>query len=580
MNKFTEKAFLQFFGPSLVVGIGLAISNVIDSVAVGNELGEAGLAAIGYSIPIFMLADAIFVALGVGGSVQFSKLAGAGENKKAERISSIILETSILIGLIIGTLGLIFTPEIVRLLGCDPSMNEVFALSVSYCRISFASLPVFFFNAALYYLVRSDDQEKFAGMAYFIGTILDVILNVLLVTVLKLGINGSAYATLIGQSLSIAFLLGHLAHKNRVISFKLFAIDWKEVLDCLKIGFSSSNQYISYFIFVLLVNHILAGFAGSSGVAVFDVVLNLSYLARIFIDASSDSLIPLAGTLFGERNFPELHRMFKLSMLIGIAVSAVYLLILGIIASPLCMLFGLSNPDTLALGIVAARLYCLSALFSGVCIIAGSYYQATGRENVTYLLSFFKGYIFLISFTLLFSFTDAYTFWWSLPLADVCSAILVLILRKMKRFSSSNIVSPDRFYTVRFDHNLSNLSKALTNIEDLCDRFAISPKQSIFIMNALEEVSVAIRDNTPLDKAASFYIIVTVVFEENGDVRFCIRDSATAYNPFEQNSRRLSADNLDDADVISGLGIMMVKNKAKEFNYRRYLNFNTLIVII
>lgn len=580
MNKFTQKAFMQFFYPSLIVGIGLAVSNVIDSVVVGNVLGEAGLAAIGYSIPIFMFTDAIFVSLSVGGSVTFVKLLGAGDNKAAEKIASIIAEVSALIGLLIAIVGVIFTPEIVVFLGASPANAEVYSLTVSYCRIIFFTMPAFFINCTLYYLIRSDNQEKFAGIAFFLGTIVDSVMNVVLVIFLNVGINGSAYATLIGQTVSIIFLLFHLTHRDRVISFKLFSIDWKEVLNCFKIGFSSSNEYISHFIFVLIANHILMHFSGASGVAVIDVVLNISYIASIFITASTDSLMPLAGTLFGERNFPELHKMLSFTLKTGMGLSTIYLSVLVILARPVCVLFGVVNPDTLALGMLATRIYCLAAWFQGYVLISESYYQATDRERATYIVTLLKGYVFMLIFTLLFAFTNEYIFWWSMPLTEFCALVVVQVIRKTKRFSSTLIVSPDRFYTAVFNHSLANLSEVMGHIEELCDSFNISPKQSMFIMNTLEEVCVIIRDNTPTDKADAFYIIVTVVFEADGQVRFCIRDNATAFNPFEHKADRITADNLDDFDVLSGLGIMMVKKKAKEFNYRRFLNFNTLIVII
>ena len=580
MNKFTQKAFLQFFYPSLLVGIGLAISNVIDSVVVGNELGEAGLAAIGYSLPIYMLTNVIFGALSVGGSVQFSKLMGSGDTAGADKFSSSIIEASLIIGVILGMLGAIFTPQISIFLGASPKYAESYALTVSYSRIVFFTMPAFFVNSTLYCLIRSDSQEEFAGIAFFIGTITDIVLNVILVTLLKVGINGSAYATLTGQVVSIIFLLFHLLHKDRIISFKPYLINLREVSECIKIGFSSSNQYISQFIFILAVNHILVRLIGASGVAIFDVVLNVSYLAIIFVNAATDSLIPLAGTLFGERNFPELHNALRFSLIICISTSTIYLALLTVFALPLCTLFGLSSPSSLSIGVVAVRLYLLSAWFACFSQISGAYYQSTDRERATYIISLFRGLILLLGFTLILSGTNAYLFWLCYPLTEFFSLIVVQIIRKVKQFSSSQIVSGDRFYTVRFDHSMSNLSDVLSEIEVLCKRFEVSPMQSVFTMNTMEEVCVAIRDNTPADKAGSFYIIVTVVFEQDGQIRFCIRDNATAYNPFDIEAHRMSADNLDNLDALSGIGIMMVKKKAKEFNYRRYLNFNTLIVII
>lgn len=580
MNKFTQKAFLQFFFPSTLVGFGLALSNVIDSVVVGNSLGEAGLAAIGYSIPIYMLIDVIYVGLSIGGSVQFTKLLGNSDKKSADKIASIIIEISIILGTLIGVLGYLFTPLIAQILGAGKDSALVYSLTVDYCKILFITVPFFFTNSALYYLIRSDDQEKFAGISFFIGTMTDVVLNVVLVTLLNIGIVGSAYATLAGQIISVVILLMHLMHKERNISFKPVALDFKEIATCFKIGFASSNQYISKFIFTFFVNHILTRLAGDSGVAVFDVVLNLSYLAFIFMSAASDSLVPLASTLYGERNFPELHKMLNFSTIVGFSISVVYIGLLALAANPLCYLFGLDNAVTISIGIVAIRLYCLSAVFECLSIITEGYYQATDRELATFIISIFRGVIFLIGFAVIFSFTNEYIFWVCYPVTQFCGLIVVQTIRVLPKFSSKKIVSADRFYTTKFNYDMDNLSSVIDDLEEMCENFELPIKKSMYISNALEEVCVAIRDNTKKESAADFYIIVTVVFEQDGNVRFCIRDNSTEFNPFDQKTNKINADNLDDMDVLSGLGIMMVKKKAKEFNYRRYLNFNTLIITI
>lgn len=582
MNKFSQKAFLQFFFPSVLVGTGLAFSNIIDSLVVGQQLGEPGLAAIGFTCPVFMLLAAIYVCISVGSSVQFSKLLGNNEFEEAEQLASIMIELCIIIGVAIAIIGYIFTPQIVILLGASRTNLEVYNLTITYCRILMLTAPALFLNSTLYYLIRSDNHEKFAGYSYLIGTITDVVLNLFLVTVLKMGIEGSAYATLIGQHVSVIVLLFHLRHKDRVIKVKFYPLNSKKIVSCLRIGFASSNQYVSQCLFIIIINHIIIGLVGDSGIAVFDVILNVSYIALLFFTAASDSLIPLASTLFGERNIPELKKIFKFSIHIGFILGTILLIAIAVFAGPLCRFFGITSPDTIALGIHATRIYCSSGFLAGFSLIISSYYQSTDREKMTLVITILRGAIFLIGFTLLFSLTNGYYFWFLFPLTEIFSLIAVFVLHRFKVFGSTTIPAAERFYTVLFNHTLDNLGTAMSEVEALNDKFEISMKQSMYIMNALEEMCVAIRDNTPIDdgKQNDFYIIVTIVYEEDGSVRLCIRDNAKEYNPFSLGDKRMDADSMDDLNVISGLGIMMVKNKAKDFNYRRYLNFNTMIVVI
>ena len=71
------------------------------------------------------------------------------------------------------------------------------------------------------------------------------------------------------------------------------------------------------------------------------------------------------------------------------------------------------------------------------------------------------------------------------------------------------------------------------------------------------------------------YIQFTIVPHEDGTVTIHVRDDATKFNPFEMDTDSIS---LDDDTGLDAIGVKMIKSKAKEFFYRRYAGFNTLVV--
>ena len=73
------------------------------------------------------------------------------------------------------------------------------------------------------------------------------------------------------------------------------------------------------------------------------------------------------------------------------------------------------------------------------------------------------------------------------------------------------------------------------------------------------------------------YLQLTAIMDEGGVLELHLRDDATTFNPFALDTSRASRDEAFDMD---GMGVLVIKKRAKEFFYRRYQGFNTLIIKI
>lgn len=106
-------------------------------------------------------------------------------------------------------------------------------------------------------------------------------------------------------------------------------------------------------------------------------------------------------------------------------------------------------------------------------------------------------------------------------------------------------------------------------------------KQSYYVTLTVEEICSAIIANAFGKQnriGEENYIQLTLVANPNGDFELHLRDNATFFNPFDMVTKRiLDADSTEGLDAI---GILMVKQKAKQFFYRRYLGFNVLVITV
>ena len=578
-NQFMQKMFWQLMGPSILAAIGLAIANIADSLVVGISTGSVGLATIGLTAPIYMIYAVFYVGLGVGGSVEFARLAGEGKTKEAEKLFNMTMLVSICFGMIFLVSGLFFTRQVLWMLGTTPGDGKLYQMSYQYAHILLLSAPVFFINTPLFIFIRNDDNPKLAGIGFAIGNIVDVSLNFVLVLGFRTGVTGSVWATVSGQLLSVLIFSAHIWKGKHIIRLSFVKPEMKRILRILKSGLATSNQYVSQFIFIMIANHILSEKQGDMGVAVLDVVLNVSYVGMLFFNAADDAMQPLVSTFHGERNMEAEKKARYLSIFHGMILGGILLLSMMIGAGELCRLFGLDTPEGIRLGTVAVRMYCAGGLLAGMNMMLASYYQSVESFEKAYMISFMRGTVLVLTFTFICSHWKTAAFFLLFPLTEGSCLLIFLLLRNLPALQSQEkMPDENRIYSIMLGKDESNLAEVIEKIEEFCHKFGATMKQNYYVTVTAEEICSAILSNAMAEQKNPLYIFVTIIAEMNGDFRLCIRDNALAFNPFELKTKRVEMD--DDAAALGGLGILIVKQKAKNFYYRRYLNFNTLNILV
>lgn len=575
-NKFfTSRMFYRFLIPSMISSIGLSLGNIADALVVGTKMGETGLAAIGLITPVFMVFNVMDLGIAIGGSVKYSRLLGEGKARAGVRDFNQMLYVSLLISGLIALLGCLFLPVIMRLLGTDPLDGDLYAAASSYARILFMAAPLFFLNALLYFYIRCDDNQKLASIGLIIGNIIDIILNYVLVILFPMGVEGAALATVIGKVAGICIYLPHLFHKYTLLRFELTKPDIRLMRDNFRNGFSSSSRYLFQFLLFLIINYLLMNISGQDGLAIFDVTVNLSYMLFAVYEGIGSSIQPLVGTFYGEKNRKALNLTLSLALRWGSFLGIAAALTVGISASPICSLFGLSE-DNLVLGSAAVRLLCISTVFGGFSIVMGSFYQAIGKNQLVLLINFLRTFALYLIFAIIFATLGIRSFWWIFPATELTSLILWGLWKGSMDRTNINFwkeLHEERILSQTIE-KAEDFSRLSTEVEAFCDRWSASSSQQYYVSLMVEEICQAII-SYGFAELENGYIELTLIANEDSSFELHIRDNAISYNPFDMKTKRI--ENVSDEGMES-IGVHMVKKKAKEFFYRRYQGFNTLTV--
>lgn len=574
---FTNRMFYKFFIPSLVSSIGFSFGNIVDAIVVGTRMGETGLAAIALILPIYMVFNVLDIGIAVGGSVHYTRLLGAGKAREGVKSFNQMLYASLFTSFILAIAGHLLLPNILLILGVHPEDGTLYEAARSYAGILLICAPLFFVSSLLYHYVRCDDNQRLASIGFLAGNAVDFILNFVFVIYLGMDIKGAALATVIGRAVSICIYLPHLLLKWTIIRLQAVKPDIRLIWDNFKNGFASSSQYIFQLIFFIVINNLLIRTGGEMMLAVFNMVTNASYVLLAVYEGTGAAIQPLAGTFSGEKNRKAEKTTLYMALKWGVFLGACAALLSGIFAEPLCRIFGLSQEVSADMAVRALRLYCISTLPAGFSVMMSNYYQAVDKRRLVFIITFLRTFGIYLLFSLVFLLINTNMFWWTFAATEFVSLALWLAAKKAfeKRYTIERdaVIIADRIFN-RTITRFEDFGSLTSDIEEFCNTWSASFTQQYYVNLTVEEICQSIICNG-FEHMEDGYIELTLIAYEDNTFELHIRDNAISFNPFDMHTKRIELDNDEGMDNI---GILMVKNKAKEFFYRRYQGFNTLTV--
>ena len=570
---FVRKSFYRFFLPSLLSCLGIAAGGLADCIFVGNAIGPVGMTAISIGQPVYMLFNTISYSLSIGGSIHYANALSEGREEDGNRIFANVLRTDLFLNVLLCALGLLFLPQVLTFLGAGTPGTQVWAYSEALVRAQLLLVPLMFCQGPFYYFVNCDNDPKLAAVAFVTSNTLDILFNYIFVVRLDMGVAGSVYSTGVGAAVMILISLFHFFKKRGCLRFCWPKYQFDGVIRSFRTGFATSVQYVYQFITILVCNHLLMSISGELGVAVFGIVCNVALVAASVYDAVSMALQPMVSTFQGEHNRSNIRSTLRQAFQAAMAANLVIMVLLLGFPQWVSFAFGLRTPEELAMGSAAIRIYALCVIPSGINMVLTYYYQALGREFISYLLFTLRSFVFYLLFSLLFSLGGVERFWWTYPCMEL-AALAVLCLYNRRKGSWAYLDQEDsRVFSAFVENQDADLGALGQQISTYLEGIEATSVQRYFAAIAVEEVCAVILSRTPLGENG--YIQFTIVPHEDGTLTLHLRDNGKAFNPFDLDTDSID---LEGGEGLDTLGIKIIKEKAKEFFYRRYAGFNTLVV--
>ncbi|MBQ7323422.1 MAG: MATE family efflux transporter [Clostridia bacterium] len=407
-DHFTYKKLFQFVLPSIVMMVFISIYGIVDGFFVSNFAGEMPFAALNLIYPFIMILGAVGFMLGTGGNAAVSKLLGEGDGKMANRVFSMLIYATLIIGGVLALIGILFVRPIAELLAsAEKNLSEseraqLIEYCVIYARIILSALPMFMIQNAFQGFFVTAEKPRL-GLYVTIGAgVTNILLDLLFVAGFQGGLVGAAIATALSQCIGGALPLFYFFRKNdSLLRLGKTKFQGKIFLDICINGMSELMTNISMSVVTILFNMQLMRYIGIQGVSAYGIMMYIGFIfIAVFIGYSIGSA-PIIGYHFGAENQTELKNILRKSAISLTIAGVVMTLLCVMFAKPLSRIFVPDDRELLQLTIEGLRLYSLGFLLSGLNIFASSFFTALSNGVISLVISFFRTFLFQVVAVLL-----------------------------------------------------------------------------------------------------------------------------------------------------------------------------------
>lgn len=436
MNNLFENTSIKkaYFTLALPVVLSMAVTlvyNMVDTFFVAKTQNPNLVAGVSQGAPLFTMMIALGDIFGLGGSSVISRLFGEHKDRTGRFVSGYCFYASILCGIIVTIVMLVFQVPFLHLLGASPS---TWKYAREYYLVMAWGATFVIFGLTPTNILRAEGLAVQSMIASMTGTIINIFLNPVFIFTCGWGAAGSALATVTSTVIGDILMIYFTRYKSKKLttSIRETKISWHLQWEIYAIGIPASITNLMATFATALTNRYLITY-GSASVAAMGIALKISLVINMIVAGLAFGAQPLIGYNYGakdRRRFQETIR-FDLLVVAGFSFCAT---ILMIIFAPFLIRLFMNDPTVIREGTGMIRWLSSSATLAGIILVFTTMFQSMGKAVPAFWLSFCRqGLIFAVVIIILhalFGYTGILV---AQPVADLLTFLLSLFLFRVYR---------------------------------------------------------------------------------------------------------------------------------------------------
>lgn len=420
------KAYMKLALPVVMSMLVSLVYNMVDTYFIALTGVQELVAGVSLVVPVFTMMIAFGDIFGIGGSSMISRLFGEKKEQEAKRASAFCIWASILFGLCVTAVLLLFRSQILEVLGAEEETLQY--AEAYYTWISLGAVFIIF-GLVPSNILRTEGLAAQAMFGSVLGSIVNMILDPVFIFGLKQGAAGAAIATVIGNIAADIYYLYAVIKKADRLSASLseVKIPGRMVRDILAIGIPASITNLMQSFMVMMTNHFLLPY-GTDKIAAMGIALKANMITALILVGFAFGGQPLIGYNYGARNQKRLKEILKFAYLFEMGLGLVFTIGMSVFAPALMKLF-MNDPDIVTNGAMMLRYQQLGMTFMSITLVSTCVCQSVGSALGAFTLSISRqGVLYTVMLILLSGLFGYMGVLVSQACADVLTAALALYL--------------------------------------------------------------------------------------------------------------------------------------------------------
>lgn len=395
-----SKLMFKFAIPSIIAMLVGALYNIVDQLFIGQTVGTLGNAATNIAFPLSTSCIALALLFGIGGASCFNLALGRGEKEKAIHFVGNALVMLFICGTVLCIIAQAFLTPMLVAFGAPA---DVLPYAESYVSITALGFPFLLLTTGGGHLMRADGSPKMTMISNLSGAIINTVLDAIFVLGFDWGMEGAAYATIIGQIFSACLVINYMRKfKTAPLQRKHFKVEWKYISQIMSIGMASFFNQLAIMIVQIILNNSLKHYGALSAygeaipLACAGIVMKVSQVFFSIVIGIGQGTQPIESFNYGARNYKRVREAYKMACIAGGSVSLVSFLLFQLFPRQILAAFGDGTPSYFEFGEKYFRVFLLFTCLNFLQPITSTFFTSIGKAIKGVFLSLTRQILFLL----------------------------------------------------------------------------------------------------------------------------------------------------------------------------------------
>ena len=425
------KLLLKLALPTVTAQIINMLYNIVDRIYIGHipEIGEAALTGVGVCMPLIMIVTAFSAFAAYGGAPRASIYMGQGNHDSAEKTLGNCFAVQFIISVLLTAALLLWNRDFLMAFGAS---DKTIGYGVEYMNIYAIGTIFVQMTLGMNAFITAQGFARTGMFSVLIGAVANIVLDPIFIFGFNMGVAGAAWATIISQAMSCAWVLLFLCGKKTHLRLrvKYMRLSRKIVLPSLALGLSSFIMQASESIISICFNSSLQSYGGDIAVGAMTILTSVMQFAMLPLQGLGQGAQPIISYNYGARNPERVKAAFKLLLKSSLVYSTLLWALVMLFPQAFAAMFT-SSETLMTFTQKALRIYMACLLLFGIQIACQMTFTSLGNAKASILVAVMRKFILLIPLIyimpLLFSADKTTAVYMAEPVADFIAVTFTAI---------------------------------------------------------------------------------------------------------------------------------------------------------